>query len=175
MTSLYPTGLDNFINPNPTDFLIVNSHFPHSIHHALLNEAVSGLQRKVGIDFSTNTGSSDYRLRKLESGNNTKYDLSGAAYSAVYIVDFNGKPIQTVGLAGDIQFVSANRAANGGPAKIVSVKVSGDSVNRAVSFSGMCILGVPPTGLLANKTAIASFTSYGPNPSDTVVGWAAEA
>jgi hypothetical protein len=177
--SIYPTGLDTWVQPQPQQYTITVSH---ADQHRKLNEAVSGLEAMVGISGSQATGAHEFRIRAMETGgiangsiDTTKYSLSGKAYSANFLIDFNAKPVQSTVLSGDVTFVDGNRAAPIGPAKNVTLRVSGDTVNRLITFSGMKVLGVTPTGLLANKIAIISFTSYGPNPSDTVVGFAAEA
>ena len=45
----FPTSLDDFANPAPTDSLNTPSH---SLQHTDLNDAVEAMQRKVGVGAS---------------------------------------------------------------------------------------------------------------------------
>lgn len=66
----YPTSLDNFTNPQPSDALD-SIAAPHATQHSDLNDAVEALQAKVGVDSSAVTSSLDYRIGTLESGIST--------------------------------------------------------------------------------------------------------
>jgi hypothetical protein len=57
----YPTSLDNFTNPQPSDTLD-SVAAPHATQHSDLNDAVEALQAKVGADGSAVTTSHDYIL-----------------------------------------------------------------------------------------------------------------
>jgi hypothetical protein len=57
----YPTSLDNFTNPQPSDTLD-SVAAPHATQHSDLNDAVEALQAKVGADSSAVTSSLDYKI-----------------------------------------------------------------------------------------------------------------
>ena len=57
----YPSSLDNFTNPQPSDTLD-SVAAPHATQHSDLNDAVEALQAKVGADSSAVTTSHDYKL-----------------------------------------------------------------------------------------------------------------
>ena len=62
----YPTSLDNFTNPQPSDALD-SVAAPHATQHSDLNDAVEALQAKVGADSSAVTSSHDYKIASLET------------------------------------------------------------------------------------------------------------
>jgi len=62
----YPTSLDNFTNPQPSDTLD-SVAAPHATQHSDLNDAVEALQAKVGADSSAVTTSHDYKIAQIES------------------------------------------------------------------------------------------------------------
>ena len=62
----YPTSLDNFTNPQPSDALD-SVAAPHATQHSDLNDAVEALQSKVGADSSAVTSSHDYKIASLET------------------------------------------------------------------------------------------------------------
>jgi hypothetical protein len=64
MTTLYPTDLDTFVNPQSTDSVQVVSH---SEQHSKANDAIKALQRKVGKTGSTDVTSVENRLTTLKS------------------------------------------------------------------------------------------------------------
>jgi hypothetical protein len=57
----FPTSLDNFTNPQPSDALD-SVAAPHATQHSDLNDAVEALQAKVGVDNSAVTTSLDYQV-----------------------------------------------------------------------------------------------------------------
>jgi hypothetical protein len=61
----YPTSLDNFTNPQPSDTLD-SVAAPHATQHSDLNDAVEALQAKVGVDNSAVTTSLDYKISDHE-------------------------------------------------------------------------------------------------------------
>lgn len=64
MPTNFPTALDDFINPNPTDKL--NSvTVPHAQQHQNNNDAIEAIEAKVGINFSTVQSTVDYGLKLL--------------------------------------------------------------------------------------------------------------
>jgi hypothetical protein len=62
MANLYPTTIDTFVNPSPTDSLQVLSH---SEQHSKANNAIYALQIKLGATNSSDQNSIDYKLRTL--------------------------------------------------------------------------------------------------------------
>jgi hypothetical protein len=180
MYSLYPTGLDTWVNPGPFDTLD-GTGVEHDIQHTKANQAISGLETKVGITDSTNPSSLDYRIRYLETGvtgvlKTTSYQRSGTSWTSTIIINMDGPPILNIALSGDTTFATTNRASAPNMSKIVTATLSGDSVNRGIDFAAEArVMGARPTGLLANKVAQVSFQSNGPNESNTVIGYASEA
>ena len=74
----YPTSLDNFTNPQPSDTLD-SVATPHATQHSDLNDAVEALQAKVGADSSAVTTSHDYKIAQIESDISTaQSDISTA-------------------------------------------------------------------------------------------------
>ena len=63
----FPTALDAFSNPAPTDTLD-SVAVPHAAQHANANDAIEALQAKVGVDGSADTSSLDYRMTAAEVG-----------------------------------------------------------------------------------------------------------
>lgn len=84
----YPTSLDNFTNPQPSDTLD-SVAAPHATQHSDLNDAVEALQAKVGVDNSAVTTSLDYRVDHLET---FPIQLNGQTISADYTIPsgYNG-------------------------------------------------------------------------------------
>ena len=64
MTTNFPTDLDDFVNPQPTDMQNVVSH---AGQHQNINDAVKALQEKVGKDNSSDTATLDYILKNPNS------------------------------------------------------------------------------------------------------------
>jgi hypothetical protein len=60
----FPTSLDSFTNPNPTD-LMNASGVQHDVQHANLNDAVAALQAKLGVNGSNVSTTIDYLVTKL--------------------------------------------------------------------------------------------------------------
>lgn len=66
MTTVFPTSLDSFTNPNAAGGDTLAS-VPHDSQHANINDAVKALETKVGIDSSAVTTSLDYLLKNSSS------------------------------------------------------------------------------------------------------------
>lgn len=68
MSTNFPTALDSFINPTATDKLngSPNPALTHHSQHSNLNDSVSALEAKMGINFSNVSTSIDYALQILE-------------------------------------------------------------------------------------------------------------
>src|SRR6185437_8448460 len=62
--SVFPTSLDTFTDPLPTDLMNVISH---SLEHSLENDALAQLEAKVGVNGSPVTTSIDYLLKSTAS------------------------------------------------------------------------------------------------------------
>lgn len=69
----FPTSLDTFTNPNPTDSTATVSH---SSQHSNANDAIEALEAKVGIDGSAVTSSHDYKLSGV-TGSDLACSLTG--------------------------------------------------------------------------------------------------
>lgn len=64
MPTVFPTSIDNFVNPVSTD-LLDSLVVPHAAQHSQLNDAVEALEAKVGINGSAVTTSLDYKVERL--------------------------------------------------------------------------------------------------------------
>jgi hypothetical protein len=62
MSTDYPTDLDNFTNPQPSDSMETVSH---SSQHSDINDAVEAVQAKIGADDSPVQSSHDYKLSSI--------------------------------------------------------------------------------------------------------------
>ena len=93
MGTNFPTDLDNFTNPTPTDYLDSPSH---SSQHADANDAIEALQAKVGIDNSTVVTSHDYKISTLET--NIQTGWVEEANIPTYVSTSNG--VDTLNFAG---------------------------------------------------------------------------
>lgn len=76
MATLYPSGLDNFINPTATDTLN-SATVPHHQQHANLNDAVEALQTVLGINPAGIHLTIKDRIINAESLINTQSVLNG--------------------------------------------------------------------------------------------------
>lgn len=71
MSTNFPSNLDTFINPSATDKLngSPNPALLHSTQHSNINDSVSALEAKLGINFSNSQNSIDYALQIIETSN----------------------------------------------------------------------------------------------------------
>lgn len=68
MTTLFPNNLDTFVNPTSADKLNgdLNPAVIHHIQHTDKNDAISAIETKLGINFSSVTSTVDFALQILE-------------------------------------------------------------------------------------------------------------
>jgi hypothetical protein len=64
MSTNFPTSLDSFTNPGPTDAMNASPALDHDVQHGNENDAITALETKVGIDGSAVAGSLDYKSKK---------------------------------------------------------------------------------------------------------------
>lgn len=64
MATNFPTGLDSFNNPNATDKLN-DAPVIHHVQHSNINDAVTAIERKLGVNLSSITTSVDYIMHLL--------------------------------------------------------------------------------------------------------------
>lgn len=105
MTTLFPTSLDGFLNPTPSNRLDATGADPrlvHSTQHTNLNDSVSALEAKLGINFSSVTTSLDYiatllLLTQTEHGQGVRRVIVGQPFPSniVWYAD-NGGTIKLV-------------------------------------------------------------------------------
>jgi hypothetical protein len=62
MSTNFPTSLDTYTNPTPTDYLNSPSH---SGQHANVNDAIEAIEIKLGINNSADVSSVDYLLNQI--------------------------------------------------------------------------------------------------------------
>lgn len=76
MTTQFPSALDNFTNPTPSDNLNTPAVL-HSDQHANENDAIEAIEAWVGISGSLNPPTHEYRLRQLEGNSSGTSRLVG--------------------------------------------------------------------------------------------------
>jgi hypothetical protein len=76
MAILFPTALDNFINPTSTTPLNAAAGLRHSEQHGKLNDSIEAIEAKVGIDYSNVNNSIDY-ITKLYLMTQTQHQDGG--------------------------------------------------------------------------------------------------
>ena len=81
------------------------------------------------------------------------------------VIDFDSGNLITITLTGDTTFSTTNRGAG----KNVTARLLAGASSRTISFdSDIVFVGLPLTGVEANKTTILNFTSFGTSETDTV-------
>ena len=75
---VFPVCLDNLTNPTPADKLGTPAVL-HSDQHANANDAIEALERKVGINGSTDTNSLDYQISHITSGSTAPFQTNSPA------------------------------------------------------------------------------------------------
>ena len=81
------------------------------------------------------------------------------------VIDFDSRNLITITLTGDTTFSTTNRGAG----KNVTARLLAGASSRTISFdSDIVFVGLPLTGVEANKTTILNFTSFGTSETDTV-------
>jgi hypothetical protein len=63
MATNFPNSVDSLVNPNASDPLSSPSH---SQQHANLNDAVEAIEKKIGVNGSSDTNSLQYKIAELE-------------------------------------------------------------------------------------------------------------
>ena len=76
MAILFPTALDNFINPSSTTPLNAAAGLRHSEQHGKLNDSIEAIEAKLGIDYSNVNNSIDY-ITKLYLMTQTQHQDGG--------------------------------------------------------------------------------------------------
>lgn len=144
----YPTSLDTFTDPNPSDGLDSPSH---SGLHTDLNSAVEALEAKVGVDSSAVTSSLEYRVAQLEAAGSPIVKVeaftssgswtvpAGVTYAVAHIRGGGGacNDGTTTGAAGgssSVAFSGGTVTANGGAGACTEFAGSRyDAVNGTVN------------------------------------------
>jgi len=73
----FPTALDTFSNPGPTDLMDnADAGLDHDVQHSNANDAIEALQAKVGIDASAVTSSLDYLIKAAANPGHTHTEAS---------------------------------------------------------------------------------------------------
>jgi hypothetical protein len=105
---------------------------------------------------------------------NVFYTHGTSSNAGTVLVDFNSEAIKTVFMTAATVFDGTNYL----PAHAVTYRcfVSGTAAEVPVTFnSNFVILNEIPTGFIANKITVVSFTSFGNTASDVVVAYALQA
>ena len=96
MSSVFPSGIDSFVNPQAGQ---PQSNPPHHQQHADANDAIHAVETKLGADASADPASVDYRLRLLETVAGSLAQVCGDVpagpvdgTNAVFILSFAPSP-----------------------------------------------------------------------------------
>jgi len=89
------------------------------------------------------------------------------ASSSTIELDFDSGQYQTLSLADNTTFSTANQPSSGF-VKAITVKVATDGSARTVSFPGWTWLNTSPSSLSANTTSILSLTAYGTTAASVI-------
>lgn len=68
MTTIFPIGLDSFINPSGSDYLDGPPGTTHADLHANENDAIKALQTRIGVTASAVPTTIDYELHNINHG-----------------------------------------------------------------------------------------------------------
>jgi len=100
MSTLFPLNLDSFLNPGASTKLDATGSDPrlrHSSQHDDINDAMTSVQAKVGIDFSSVAVSLDYIVTLLlmtqtEHGQGVRRDILGQPFptNVIWYADIGG-------------------------------------------------------------------------------------
>ena len=71
MSTLFPSSLDTFTNPNPATALAANTH---AQRHIDLQDSIAALEAKVGVNSSADTSSLDYKVSMAAASFGGTYD-----------------------------------------------------------------------------------------------------
>lgn len=78
MASVFPQGLDSFVNPSGSTALGSDvQELKHSVQHQKLNDAMAAVQEHIGVTGSTNPTTVNYRIDQIinESQTSGSFDL----------------------------------------------------------------------------------------------------
>lgn len=194
MATTYPTTIDDFTNPSPSDQVGIDvGGRTHSEFHSDNNDAIEALQTKVGVDGSAVTTTHDYKLSSVTAsakavsttgnqsvaGVKTFTDAGGVvATSAVLttpkvitsINDTNGnelvKVTATTSAVNEITIANAATGAN------PSVSATGDDSNIGIDVNtkGTGTVNVKGNSTQAGEVRIYEDTDNGSNYSGFKVG-----
>lgn len=85
-------------------------------------------------------------------------------------VDFNAAGYQMLTITNDTTF----QGTNAGSAKSVALKIFAGPTNYNLVFPSWVFIGVMPTTIASNKTAILSLTAFGTDPTNVVAAYAVQ-
>jgi hypothetical protein len=159
----YPTSLDDFTNPLPTDEMDDEGLF-HDVHHSDLNDAIEALESKVGIDDSDVTSSLDYKSRKgsfirATTEATTDNTAAGATDSGVDIPVI-GKGSLLVKLATDypawvrIYASDAARTADASRTRTTDPEAGSGVLLEVITVSGELTVALSPAAIAYNLEAV---------------------
>lgn len=154
MTTSFPTGLDAFTNPTPSNTLDDPS-VRHSEQHSNINDAVEALEAKVGVTTSTATSSHDYKLGFVQSSNRAAPCTASPTGVATVYLDGTGQWSTPAGGGGGGSGVSSS-------ASFLTLATNSTLDNERVVTSGSMITltdaGAGSTLTIAVTASAAAFT-----------------
>ena len=171
----YPTSLDSFTDPSPSDGLDSPSH---SGLHTDLNSAVEALEAKVGVDSSAVTSSHDYKIAQLEARTSGKIlQIVSAAKTDTFsttsstLTDITGLSVDITPTATSSNIVVMSQLTIGSPSatnfglQIVrdstAILTSDSGQNETITFTRtMGTATLPFTFVYVDSPATTSATTY---------------
>lgn len=171
MSTNFPSNFDSFINPTPTNTLNAPSH---SSQHDNINDSMSAVQTKIGVDNSSVVGSLDYKVNHLSvsslvgivpiSKGGTNASVLGGANTI--LVGNGTSPVSSVFVGTSGQILTSNGAGTdptfqtGSNAKLFSAFPALENITAGMPVSmGYSLTGLQSLDTKATGTVTCSGTS----------------
>ena len=104
----------------------------------------------------------------IDNVQNIVHDVSGTSGA----LNFDHDQLQTDTIASNTTYSTPSNIASG---RSKTVKLLCDGTTRTLTFPAWKFLGVKPTEIAANKTAVLTLTCFGTTDADIVAAYAVEA
>jgi hypothetical protein len=113
------------------------------------------------------TSSVDVAGNNIDNVQNLIHDIDGTSGA----LNFSDNQLQTDTISSNTTYSTPSNIAIG---RSKTVKLLCDGTTRTLSFPAWKFVGVKPTEIVANKTAILTLTCFGTTDADIVAGYAVE-
>lgn len=144
----------------------------------LTGGTLTGALNGTSASFATSVGAatfsgSDASISGEISAANYAVGVSALATSGAVTLNFSGTGYLTqTALTGNVTYAGSNYQEG----VTVTVRVVNGGTQRVVAFpSNWVFLGVRPSAIAANRTAVLTVTSFGSNEASCVAAWAVQA